>query len=387
MSATPATAASEAGPCTSKPAPARPLGRASPAELGPKPGPTASVPTLPRPVASESMPVPADHGLGPYHVHRIPPTRPQPREKNPEDPVHLRQPRPWLARLPHGELLPQRQVLQRQLAVRANRASQCPKEDPEPSDLDRRNSRSVRRMQINRGGSITKECSACVASPRILPYGSIASRSKDTIFSVIPRLSPLRCGRLDETLPSSSIAYGMDELQGHDRLLDEFSHTFDFLQIALKYGYMIQRLVRSIRPKIACAEADIVSWLYLSLHVVSGCVGKRGWCRDVHDRARLSANVTGYPNVTGNKLVLDAHCLADCKGLRSKRKSAGSQRTRQWELSIDQRLEFLSCCDSLLYNRPKPCLPPRSCRPSMIPTFHLFEARNTTHRVLRDNCC
>src|SRR5467141_1545181 len=50
------------------------------AELGPKSGPTASVPTLPRPVTSESMPVPADHGLGPYHVHRTPPTRPQPRQ-------------------------------------------------------------------------------------------------------------------------------------------------------------------------------------------------------------------------------------------------------------------------------------------------------------------
>src|SRR6266852_3136399 len=223
----------------------------------------------------------------------------------------------------------------------------------------------------------------------------------------------------------------MDELQGHDRLLDEFLRTFDFLQIALKYGYMIQRLVRSIRPKIACAEADIVSWLYLSRHVVSGCVGKRGWCRDVHDSARLSANVSGYPNVTGHKLVLDAHCLADCKGLWSKRKSAGSQRTRQWELSIDQRLEFLPCCDSLLYKqcryrgqvaleigcadvmsrrhalygmakliyvadvglngeclqrsnerpptlivgadgyftRPKPCLPPRSCMPSRSQPF------------------
>src|SRR5439155_19804777 len=107
--------------------------------------------------------------------------------------------------------------------------------------------------------------------------------------------------------------------------------TFDFLQIALKYGYMIQRLVRSIRPKIACAEADIVSWLHLSLHVVSGCVGKRRWCRDGHDRARLSANVSGYPNVTGNKLVLHAHWLADCQGLGRKRRSAGSQRTRPWE--------------------------------------------------------
>src|SRR5437016_10484602 len=120
--------------------------------------------------------------------------------------------------------------------------------------------------------------------------------------------------------------------------------TFDFLQIALKYGYMIQRLVRSIRPKIACSEADIVSWLHLSLHVVSGCVGKRGWCRDVHDRARLSANVSGYPNVTGNKLVLDAHCLADCKGLGRKRKSAGSQRTRSEEHTSElQSLTNLVC--------------------------------------------
>src|SRR5678815_615633 len=101
----------------------------------------------------------------------------------------------------------------------------------------------------------------------------------------------------------------MDQPQGHDRRLDDFLRTFDFLQIALKYGYLIQRLVRSIRPKIACAEADIVSWLHLSLHVVSGCVGKWGWCRDVHDRARLAANVSGYPNVTGHTVVLDAPCL------------------------------------------------------------------------------
>src|SRR3989442_388569 len=111
------------------------------AELGPNPGPTVSGPTLPRPVASESLPVPADHGLRPYHLQRMSPTRPQPREENPKDPVHLRQPWPRLTRLPHSELLPQRQVLQRQLAVRANRASQCPKEDSDPSDHDRKSTR------------------------------------------------------------------------------------------------------------------------------------------------------------------------------------------------------------------------------------------------------
>ncbi len=45
-----------------------------------------------------------------------------------------------LARLPHGELLPKRQVLQRQLPVCANSGSQCPKKDPEPSHHDRPNS-------------------------------------------------------------------------------------------------------------------------------------------------------------------------------------------------------------------------------------------------------
>src|SRR5262245_4751488 len=40
-------------------------------------------------------------------------------------------------RLPHGELPPKHQVLERQLAVRAKTASQCPAEDSEPSDHDR----------------------------------------------------------------------------------------------------------------------------------------------------------------------------------------------------------------------------------------------------------
>src|SRR5438034_6664606 len=114
---------------------------------------------------------------------------------------------------------------------------------------------------------------------------------------------------------------------------------------------MIQRFVSSIWPKIACAKTDIVGWLHLSLHAVSGCVGKWGRSRDVYDRARLSANVRGYPNVTGNTLVLDAHCLADCKGSWGRSKSARSQRARQWKLSIDQRLEFLPCCHSLLYEQ------------------------------------
>src|SRR2546427_177408 len=103
-------------------------------------GPTASASTLPRPVALEPLPVPADHGRWPHHLQRIPPARPEPRQHDPEDPVHSRQPWPRLARLEHGKLLPKREVLQRQLPVRANSGSQCPEEYPEPSDHDRANS-------------------------------------------------------------------------------------------------------------------------------------------------------------------------------------------------------------------------------------------------------
>src|SRR5881628_926040 len=72
-------------------------------ELRPDRRPTASASTLPRP--PEPLPVPADHGLWPYHPQRIPPALPEPRQHDPGDPVHSRQPGPRLARLPHGELL------------------------------------------------------------------------------------------------------------------------------------------------------------------------------------------------------------------------------------------------------------------------------------------
>jgi hypothetical protein len=76
-------------------------------------GPTGTPPTLPGPVASKALAVPGNHRLGPDHQQRMPPTRPQPRQQNPEDSIHPCQSRAWLARLPHRELLPQRQVLQR----------------------------------------------------------------------------------------------------------------------------------------------------------------------------------------------------------------------------------------------------------------------------------
>jgi hypothetical protein len=75
-------------------------------QFSPNRGPTPSASALPRPVPFESLAVPADHGLRPHHLQRMPLAPPAPRQQNPEDPVGLCQPRPWLTRLPHGEFLP-----------------------------------------------------------------------------------------------------------------------------------------------------------------------------------------------------------------------------------------------------------------------------------------
>jgi hypothetical protein len=89
-------------------------------------GPRGPSATLPRPVASETQAVPPHYGLGLHQPQRTPPARPEPRQHDPENSVHRPQLWPRLARFPHRELLPKCKVLQRQLAVRANRAPQCP---------------------------------------------------------------------------------------------------------------------------------------------------------------------------------------------------------------------------------------------------------------------
>jgi hypothetical protein len=50
--------------------------------------------------------VPPDHGLGPHHLQGTPPILPESGQHHPEDPVHLRHPRPRRTGFPHGELLP-----------------------------------------------------------------------------------------------------------------------------------------------------------------------------------------------------------------------------------------------------------------------------------------
>src|SRR5436309_429558 len=169
-------------------------------ELRPDRGPTASALTLPRPVAPEPLPVPADHGLGPHHLQRIPPALPEPRQHDPEHPVHRRELRPRLARLPHGELLPKREVLQRQLAVRANRDSQCPNEDPEPSDHNQPNSGSVRRIQT----IASDDFSARTTEPRGR-YLCLTNGSRNTSFVRRPEdeREPAQVGRIVASLTNT----------------------------------------------------------------------------------------------------------------------------------------------------------------------------------------
>src|SRR5438445_7254147 len=95
-------------------------------QVPPNRGPTPSASTLPCPVEPEAPAVPPHHGLGPHHLQGTPPILPESRHHDPEDPVPLRQPRPWLTRFPHRELLPQREIVQRQLSARANRGPECP---------------------------------------------------------------------------------------------------------------------------------------------------------------------------------------------------------------------------------------------------------------------
>src|SRR5436309_5379376 len=126
-------------------------------QVPPNRGPTPSASTLPCPVEPEAPAVPPHHGLEPHHLQGTPPILPEPRHHDPEDPVHLRQPWPWLTRFPHGELLPQREILQRQLAARANRGAQCPKKDPKPSDHDRSIADQPAKSQDNRDGRLIRK--------------------------------------------------------------------------------------------------------------------------------------------------------------------------------------------------------------------------------------
>ena len=68
--------------------------------------------------------MPADDGLGPYHVQDVAPARPAATKVNPEEPVEPSEPRPLRALVQESELLPKRKVLENQIPMRSQGRSE-----------------------------------------------------------------------------------------------------------------------------------------------------------------------------------------------------------------------------------------------------------------------
>src|SRR5438132_8253255 len=151
-------------------------------------GPTASASTLPRPVAPESPPVPPHQGLRPHHLQGIPPALPEPGHHDPADPIHRCQPWPRLARLPHGELVAQGQVLEGELAVAAaeerEKSKQVEQEDDHRAEILSGSAPTDQQLAAGRGFG--------EAQIALRPFAwsmKTSARSASSAFSA-PRLEP-----------------------------------------------------------------------------------------------------------------------------------------------------------------------------------------------------
>src|SRR6266849_1311665 len=96
------------------------------------PWPTMS--RLSGPESAEPLPMPADDGLWPNQAQGIAPARPALRKPDPEDPGDSSELRPLGALAQEGQLLPKREILERQMAARfqggADRAQQSEQGGP-----------------------------------------------------------------------------------------------------------------------------------------------------------------------------------------------------------------------------------------------------------------
>src|SRR5260370_1445052 len=73
----------------------------------------------PGPVVAETSPLPAQDGVRGDDYQSLPPASPQPGQRDPKEPVAPAQPRPVRRSLVDGQLLPQGEVLEGELAVPA----------------------------------------------------------------------------------------------------------------------------------------------------------------------------------------------------------------------------------------------------------------------------
>ena len=89
-------------------------------------GPSAS--GLPRPEGPKALAVPANHRLRPNDVQRLTPPCPPLREPEPEDTIERAEPRSPRAAAEQGELLSERKVLERKVALGLERCAQGPQQ-------------------------------------------------------------------------------------------------------------------------------------------------------------------------------------------------------------------------------------------------------------------
>src|SRR5437660_9895140 len=78
--------------------------------------PGSAAPGLPVPECAESLPVPANHGLGANHIERLAPPRPPLREPYPEESIEGAKPRTPRAATEPGALPTERQVLKAEVS-------------------------------------------------------------------------------------------------------------------------------------------------------------------------------------------------------------------------------------------------------------------------------
>ncbi len=79
---------------------------------------------LPGPESAEALPMPANHGLGPNDVKRIAPPIPPGTEPHPEKAIEAPELRSLRSAAEQGELLPERQVFEREVSTTSERRAQ-----------------------------------------------------------------------------------------------------------------------------------------------------------------------------------------------------------------------------------------------------------------------
>src|SRR5438445_1316783 len=100
---------------------------------------------LPGPEGAKPLPMPTNHCLGADDVERLAPPRPPLGEPYPERAIEAPEPRPLRVMAEQGELLPERQVLKREIGAGSERSTRGSQESEYEGHCAQRRSASSRR--------------------------------------------------------------------------------------------------------------------------------------------------------------------------------------------------------------------------------------------------